>query len=249
MSPPVPRISDDTPPALTGEPAITAVIFDIDGTLVDSNDAHAKAWVDAFAEAGRQVPFDRVRPLIGMGGDKLIPTVSDIDPDSSEGHRLSARRSEIFRDRYLPAVRALAGAGALARELLARGVTLAIATSAKSHEVDALLALTGAADVFDHKASSDDADRSKPDPDIVAAALERLGRPPREVLMLGDTPYDLEAARRAGVAFVAFRSGGWSDGDFEGALAVFEGPGDLLAHVDRLPLAPRVEPRSSRGER
>jgi len=206
---------------------VRGVILDVDGTLVDSNDAHARAWVDALAESGRQVPFARVRPLIGMGGDKVLPILARLSAEEGEGKRIAERREEIFAARYLPEVRALPGA----RELLARmkdeGLRLAVASSSKEDMLRRLLRLVGAEDVLDAATSSDDADRSKPDPDIVAAALERLGEPRERAVMIGDTPYDVEAAARARVRSIAFRSGGWDDQALRGAAAIYDGPDDL----------------------
>src|SRR4051794_23278958 len=121
-----------------------AVILDIDGTLVHSNDAHARAWVDALAEHNLHVPFEAVRPLIGMGGDKLLPRVSGLEADSPRGERIAARRSEIFRARYLPGLRAFQGTHDLLERLRADGYLLAVASSAKREELDPLLALAGA---------------------------------------------------------------------------------------------------------
>lgn len=224
-----------------------AVIFDVDGTLIDSNDAHAHAWVDALTEAGHDVAFDEVRRLIGVGGDKLIPTITGLEHDSDAGERLSRRRREIFADRYLPHVRPFDGAGDLLRALAGHGHALAVATSAKKEELEPLLALTGAADVFDHRTSADDVDASKPDPDAVRQALQGLQASPDRVVMIGDTPYDLEAAHRAGVPFIAFRSGGWPTETFDRAVAVFAGPRALLTALSRTSLEVLVSPADRRA--
>jgi HAD superfamily hydrolase (TIGR01509 family) len=216
---------------------IEGVILDVDGTLVDSNDAHARAWVDALSQQGIQVPFEQVRRLIGMGGDKLLPSVSGIEEDSAEGKAISKRRREIFTERYLPTLRPCPGAQALLQHLRSKGLRLVVASSAKKDELQALLRICGAEQLIEDKTSSDDAERSKPDPDIVQAALDNLGIPAPEVIMLGDTPYDVESAHRAGVPVIAFRCGGWGDADLEDALAVYDDPADLLAHYDTSPLA------------
>ena len=209
------------------------VILDVDGTLIDSNDAHAASWVDTLAEAGHDVPFDRIRLMIGMGGDKLLPTATGIEVDAPEGERLTSRRAEIFHERYLPTLRALPGARALLERLRADGRRLVIATSAKREELDAMLRQTGLDGLFEEETSSSDAERSKPDPDIVQAALRRAGTPADACLMLGDTPYDVEAAQRAGVAIVGVRSGGWTAEELAGAVEVWDGPADLLEHYER----------------
>jgi HAD superfamily hydrolase (TIGR01509 family) len=214
--------------------SFTTVLFDIDGTLVDSNDAHAAAWVDVLAEHGRHVPLATVRPLIGMGGDKLLPAVTGIDPESSEGRAISDRRSEIFRQQYLPQIAATRGAADLVAALDDAGIALGIATSAQADEVKALLAIAGVEDRFDGVSSSDDAERSKPDPDIVHAALQRVRAAPENTVLVGDTPYDIEAAGRAGVAAVALRCGGWwQDADLRAALTIADDPADLLGRWRR----------------
>ncbi len=120
-----------------------AALLDVDGTLVDSNDQHARAWVDAFREAGRDVPYERVRPLIGMGGDKVMPRVIGVDAKSEEGERISARRSEILKERYLPEVRGLPQARALLERMRRAGLTLVVATSAKADEYERLVRIAG----------------------------------------------------------------------------------------------------------
>jgi len=203
------------------------VIFDVDGTLVDSNDQHAMAWVDSLAEAGYDVPFERVRALIGKGGDKVLPELTGESDHSPHGQALSARRSAIFREKYLPRVTGLPGARALVERLRGDGHQVGIATSAKEQELDALLRIANVQDLFDHRASSDDADRSKPDPDIIQAALQRMGAHAPDAVMIGDTPYDIAAASRAGVRAIAFRSGGWADADLSDAVAIYDGPEHL----------------------
>jgi HAD superfamily hydrolase (TIGR01509 family) len=221
----------------TRERRYKAVLFDIDGTLVDSNDAHAAAWVQAFAEAGIVVDPVKVRRSIGMGGDKLMPHVSGVDEESPEGQRISKRRSEIFKSDLLPGLSAFRDAGRLVAALQERGFTLVAASSAKRDELEPLLKIAGADALMDDATSSDDAEESKPDPDIIHAALGRAKAASREAVMIGDTPYDIEAARRAGLPAIAFRCGGWSDKELAGAVEIYDGPWDLLAQLDASPLA------------
>jgi phosphoglycolate phosphatase-like HAD superfamily hydrolase len=211
---------------------IKAILFDVDGTLVDSNDAHANAWVKAFAEAGIHVEFQKVRCAIGMGGDKLMPAVADIKADSPRGQRISERRSEIFKTEYLPQLRPFRDAGALVSAVQARRLDTVAASSAKRHELEALLKIAGAPSLLGDSASGDDAEQSKPEPDIIHAALEKIDAAAADALMIGDTPYDVEAAARAGVATIAFRCGGWSDSALQGAAAIYDGPWELLARLD-----------------
>src|SRR6185295_17126393 len=152
---------------------LRGVLLDIDGTLVDSNDAHAHAWVEALAEHGIEVPFARVRRLIGMGGDKLLPEVAKIDAESPQGRAILQRRGEIFQEKYMPSLKPFTGARALVERMDSEALTLVVASSAKADELKLLLARAGVADLIDGETSSDDAESSKPDPDIIEAALER----------------------------------------------------------------------------
>ena len=213
-----------------------AVLLDVDGTLVDSNDAHARAWVKALAEAGIAADYAQVRRRIGMGGDKLMPAVSGVQEESPEGRRIADRRREIFTSEFLPHLRPFRDADRLVAALRARGLSVVAASSAKKDELRHLLTIAGAASLLDDATSSDDAEESKPDPDIVQAALRRARARASEAVMIGDTPYDIEAAARAGVRTVAFRCGGWGDEDLHGAVAVYDGPWDLLARLDDSPI-------------
>ncbi len=211
---------------------LQGVIFDIDGTLVDSNDAHAHSWVETFAEAGYDVPFQAVRPLIGMGADKLLPKTVGISHDAEQGKKLIKHRSEIFRDRYLPRLHALKGSRELVSRVRLDGLKAIVATSAKDEELKSLLAAAHVEDLMEEKATASDAERSKPDPDIVQAAIEESGISPKHLVMIGDTPYDIEAARKARVRTIAFRSGGWTDEALKGAVEIYDGPADLLAQYE-----------------
>ena len=217
--------------------AFRGVLLDIDGTLVDSNDAHARAWVEALAEQGIEVPFAKVRRLIGMGGDKLLPRACGIEEDTPRGRKVSERRRELFVQRYLPSLHAFVGSKDLLRHMRSEGLKLVVASSARKEELQGLLKICGADELTEDQTSSDDAEKSKPDPDIVHVALEKIGLRAAEVVMLGDTPYDIEAAGRAGVGVIALRCGGWDAADLGGALAIYEGPADLLARYDSSPLA------------
>jgi HAD superfamily hydrolase (TIGR01509 family) len=229
--------------------AYRTVIFDIDGTLVDSNNAHALAWVKALREHGFLVGFAQVRWLIGMGGDKLLPTLTDLDSESEEGRAISDRRRTIFMHEYLPALRPTHGAQALVQRLHKEGLTLVVATSAEREEVKGLLDVAGVTDLFDRAASSDDARRSKPDPDIVHAALRQSGSQASDAIMIGDTPYDVKAATQAGVGLIALRSGGWwVDEKLAGAMAIYDSPADLLARIAHSPLQLRSTPSRERKD-
>ena len=205
-----------------------SVLFDIDGTLIDSNAAHATSWLRALREHGVDTDIMKVRPLIGMGGDKLLPAIAGVEEGSQRGQAIAARKKELFNEQ-LPWLRATPGARALLEFLRDRDVEALIATSADDKEMQALLERAGVADLVPRRASKDDADESKPDPDIVCAALALARGGAASTVMVGDTPYDIEAARRAGIASVALRCGGhWTDHDLRGALYIFDDPKELL---------------------
>lgn len=227
-----------------------AVILDVDGTLVDSNDAHARAWVEALAEHGIAAPYETVRRAIGMGGDKLLPAVAGITEESKLGEAVAKRRGEIFRGNYLPHIRPFPRVRELLERFRADGLTLAVGSSAQEDELKALLKIAGASDLLAARTSSDDAEHSKPDPDIVRAAMEEIDADRERTIMFGDTPYDLEAASRAGIACVGVECGGWRREDLTGAVEVYASPADLLdryeasvfARLARGGAAPSVSP-------
>lgn len=213
------------------------ILLDVDGTLIDSNDAHAKAWMDVCREFDHEGDYATVRRMIGMGGDKLMPRAFGIEHDSKEGKEMSERRSEIFLERYLPTLEPFPQARELLLRMREDGHSLVVATSATESEMGKLLRAAGIHDLLDEATSSSDAKRSKPDPDIVHAALEKSEADPADARMLGDTPYDVAAATGAGVAIIALRCGGWSAEELQGAIAVYDDPADLLRAYDRSPLA------------
>jgi HAD superfamily hydrolase (TIGR01509 family) len=204
------------------------VIFDVDGTLVNSNDAHANAWVDAFRAFGYNVDVADVLPYIGMGGDKLVPAVIGLSANSKDGEAISALRGERFLSEYLPRLHPFPGVRALCTRLRAAGVGLFVATSAKERELRGLIEVAGIGDLLSDTASHADAPRSKPDPDVVHAAVAQSGLTPDALILVGDTPYDVAAAMQANVRCVAVRSGGWRDVDLAGAAAIVDGTWSLL---------------------
>lgn len=215
-----------------------AVLFDIDGTLIDSNDGHARAWVAALAEAGYAIPFERVRPLIGMGGDRVLPElVPGLSDESEPGKTIVKRRLEIFKARELPQLRPTPGARALLEAVRARGARIVMATSAKGAELDDLLAVGDFKPLVDEASTSDDAESSKPAPDIVSASLKKAKVAADEAVLVGDTQYDIEAAHKAGVACVALRCGGSDPAMLRDADAVYEDPAELAGALDRPPFA------------
>ena len=214
---------------------LRGVLLDVDGTLVDSNAAHARSWVDTLAEIDYEVSFDVAWPMIGMGGDKLLPSLAGIESDSPEGKKLSERRWEIFEREYIPRLRPMPGARDLVQRLSDDGLKLIVATSAAGHELGALLEAAGVADLIDGATSSSDAEDSKPDPDIVQAAVRQSRFDPDDLIMIGDTPYDVQAALGAHVKLVGLLCGGWSAQELSGAVAIYEHPADLLSWYSRSP--------------
>jgi phosphoglycolate phosphatase-like HAD superfamily hydrolase len=212
-------------------------VLDVDGTLIDSNDAHARAWVETAAEIGHEVAFEEVRRLIGMGGDRVLPALTGLDEESPEGERVSERRGTLFRERYLAGLSPFPRVRELLERLRDDGYRLVVASSAGEDDLTKLLERAGVADLIEERTSSSDADHSKPAPDIVEAALRSAGVGADGAIMLGDTPYDVEASLRAGVPIVAVRSGGWDDRALRGAVAVYEDAAELLRRYDASPFA------------
>jgi HAD superfamily hydrolase (TIGR01509 family) len=215
------------------------VLLDIDGTLIDSNEAHVQAWVQALQENGHDLGPEKIRPLVGMGGDNLLPAAVGLDKESEEGRRIAKRHGELFKER-LPDLRPFPRVRPLLLRMKAEGLERLAASSAEPDEVKALLEIADVLDLVQGAADSGDAAHSKPYPDIVQAALGRLNLRPEEAIFLGDSPYDVEAARRAGVATIALRSGGFSDEDLKGALALYDDAADLLGRYESSPLRAQV---------
>jgi HAD superfamily hydrolase (TIGR01509 family) len=212
------------------------ILLDLDGTLLDSNDAHAEAWAEAMADSGYHPDFQEIRRRIGMGGDFLLPEVIGIDAESETGKRISRRRREIFESRYLPGLRPFAGAQELVRRLRDAGYRMVMASSSRREELDKMLDIVGIVGLVDAVTSASDVENSKPAPDILEAALSKLDLSPGDAVLLGDTPYDAQAASKLGLAFIAVTSGGWSKEDFPGAVAVYADVAELLARFDESPL-------------
>lgn len=219
-------------------PILKAALIDIDGTLLDSNDAHAHAWIEVFRRHRREVSYEKVRPLIGKGGDKLLEELFGFDDETPEGKEMSEERRELLARDFLPQLKPTRGARALLERLHANGLKLVIATSAGGEELKDLLRQARIEDLIDMASSSSDAEGSKPDPDIVVAALDKAGVEAHEALMLGDTPYDIQAARSAGVETIALRCGGWwNDAALAQAAAIYDDPAALLNGLDTSPFS------------
>jgi HAD superfamily hydrolase (TIGR01509 family) len=217
-----------------------AVLFDVDGTLIDTVDFHAKAWQVVLAKHGHDVPFEDVRKQIGKGGDQLMPVFLPKEQIEREGKQIEAERLAYFKKEFLSKVRPFPDVRPLFERLRADGKRVALASSAKEEELKNYIKIADIEGLVDQATTSDDADRSKPHPDIFHATLARLKDvEPSEAIVVGDTPYDAEAAGKAGLRTIGLLCGGFPEGDLRaaGCIALYRDPADLLAHYDRSPLA------------
>jgi HAD superfamily hydrolase (TIGR01509 family) len=216
---------------------IRAAIFDVDGTLVNTVDFHAEAWQRAFQHFGKEVAFADVRAQIGKGGDQLMPVFLSKEEIEERGQEISKWRTELFAKEYMPRVQGFPKVRELFQELLAKGLRIALASSAIGKELQTYKDRAQIADLIDTETSKDDAEKSKPHPDIFEAALDRLGNlPPEQAIVIGDTPYDIEAAAKAGLQTIAVRCGGFPEETLQGAVAIYDDPADLLARLAGSPL-------------
>ena len=217
---------------------VSALIFDVDGTLVDSVDLHARAWRDTFREFGKDIPFPEIRMQIGKGGDQLMPVFLSKSEFQEYGEQIANRRGEIFKKKYLSEVKGFPGVRKLFQKVLADRKRIAIASSAIGEELETYKKVAGIHDLIDAETSNaDDAERSKPYPHIFLAALGRLNDPSKEeTLVIGDTPYDIQAAAKAGLRTVAVRCGGFPEDTLRDAIAIYDDPADLLARYMDSPL-------------
>jgi HAD superfamily hydrolase (TIGR01549 family) len=219
---------------------ITAIIFDIDGTLVDSVDLHAAAWQVALQRFGKHVSFEEVRRQIGKGGDQLMPVFLSEKELAQFGDELDEYRGKLFKEEYLPRVKPFPGVRQLFERIRKDGKRIALASSAHGEELSAYKRIAGIEDLIEAQTSSDDAERSKPYPDIFHAALAELGDiSPDRVLVIGDTPYDAHAAAKAHLRTIGVLCGGWPEIELReaGCLAVYRDVADLLCQYDDSPLA------------
>lgn len=225
-----------------GSAVLKAVIFDIDGTLVDSVDIHAMAWQEALREFGFRAEYEAVRAQIGKGGDKLIPEFVPEDQLDAVQERLSHHRAELFMREYMPRIRALSCVPELFRRVRDEGLRIALASSAKGNELDAYVKLAGIGEFVEKHTSKDDVDESKPAPDIFEAALAKLkGVGAEQAVVIGDTPYDAIAARRAGLRCIGVLTGGWRAEELldAGCFVIYRSVAELLALFAESPLAVR----------
>lgn len=221
---------------MTASPdAPRGVLFDLDGTLVDTTYLHVVAWARAFRSVGAPTPMARIHRLIGMGSDRLIPEVLGRDDD--EANERHGQEFKAIRDEAGP----LPGARDLVRAAHERGLTVVLATSAKPDDAEHLAGLLDAGESVDAMTTSEDAGSSKPAPDIFATAMDTCGLAPEQVITVGDTRWDVEASAKLGVPTVALETGGWAACELRevGAGEVYRDPVELLDRFDRSLLASR----------
>jgi HAD superfamily hydrolase (TIGR01509 family) len=205
-----------------------AAILDIDGTLVDTNYQHAIAWYRAFRRCDLILPIWQIHRSIGMGGDQLVPALAGDRFESEHGEAVREDEKALYGD-LIGEVQPMRGARELIEELVRRGHTVLLASSAKQDEVDCYLDLLDARELADGWTSSADVESTKPEPDLVHAAMEKAGAESSQAVMIGDTPYDVEAAKRADVPTLAVLTGGFSEQELRGAGAV-----EVYESVDQL---------------
>jgi HAD superfamily hydrolase (TIGR01509 family) len=220
---------------------IEAVLCDIDGTLVDSNSQHAEAWRRALEHFGISVSYQDVLRQIGKGGDQLVPYfVPGRDLPHIE-KSLKEYRKKLFHSEFFDSVKPFPGARELLEKMRAAGLRIAVASSSNKEDLGRLKEIAQISDLVEKETSSGDADKSKPEPDIFEAALERLKLRPEEAVALGDTRWDMEAATKAGIRAMAVTSGAWSEGELReaGAIEVYLDVADLSRRFDTSILARR----------
>ena len=219
---------------------LKAVIFDIDGTLIDSVDLHARAWQETFSKFGREIEHEKVRHQIGKGGDQLMPVFFSEEELKRFGEAMEKYRGDLFKRDYLPRVRAFPAVRELFERVRREGLRVALASSAKEDEIKVYKKIARISDLVEEETSADDADKSKPHPDIFVATLKQLGDVRAdEAIVVGDTPYDAEAALKAGLRTVGVLCGGFPAGELRaaGCSEIYQDPADILACYDETPLA------------
>ena len=214
---------------------VEAALLDVDGTLVDTNYQHAVAWYRAFRRHGIVLPIWRIHRAVGMGGDQLVPALVGEQADAERGDEIREARDSLYQE-LIGEVEPLHGSRELISDLKVRGANVVLASSSPKDELDHYLELLDARDLADAWTTKDDVESTKPEPDIVRAALDKAGT--ENAVMVGDTRWDIEAAARAGVETICVLTGGWSEQELReaGAVAVFESVDELREQLDDTPL-------------
>ena len=215
---------------------VEAALLDVDGTLIDSNYHHALAWYRAFRHHDIVLPLWRIHRAIGMGGEQLVPALVGPKLDEEQGDDIRAARDEIYTGGLMDEVAPLEGAHELIAELKDRGLRVVLASSSPRDELGRYLDLLDARELADAWTTKDDVEATKPEPDLILAALEKAKA--GSAVMVGDTPWDVEAASKAGVETLCVITGGWSKQELReaGAIAVFESVDELRQRLDETPL-------------
>lgn len=214
---------------------VKAVIFDIDGTLIDSVDLHARAWLEAFGLFGHKLSFAEVRKQIGKGGDQLMPVFLSTEEVQRSGELVEKVRGDLYKQRYMKKVKPFPKVRELLERIKSDGLQIALASSAKGDELDYYKKLINVEDLMEAHTSADDADKSKPHPDIFQAALAKLDDvAPEHAIVVGDTPYDAIAAHKAGMPSVGVLCGGFPENELRsaGCIEIYADPADLLTKYD-----------------
>ncbi|MBY8875746.1 HAD family hydrolase [Micromonospora sp. PLK6-60] len=219
------------------DPKRSGVLFDVDGTLVDTTYLHTVAWWEALRQAEHRVPMAVIHRSIGMGSDKLLDHLLGAERDRDDDERLRDAHDSLFAG-WFERLAPLPRAADLLRACAARGLRVVLATSAAEHEVAALRRTLDADDVLDTVTSSADAKESKPAPDILTAALDQAGLDPAEVVFVGDSVWDVAAAGKLDIPCIGLACGGTSRGELAGAgaVAVYDDPAALLAGLAESPI-------------
>jgi HAD superfamily hydrolase (TIGR01509 family) len=217
---------------------ISAVIFDLDGTLVDSNDLHVDAWDETFRHFGKEFPRARLHQHIGKGGDKYLPEFLTESELRSIGAELEQFRADVFKRNYLARVRPFPKVRELLQRIREEGKRIALASSGNENEIEHYIKLAEIGELVEAQTTKTDVSNSKPSPDVFRRALALLHLQPSEAIVVGDTPYDVQAAKKIDLPTVGLLCGGFSEDDLRasGAIAIFKDPADLLVHYARSPL-------------
>ena len=213
---------------------LQGVIFDIDGTLVDSNEAHIDCWLEAFRQFGKTFDRETLRGQMGKGGDLLVPDLLNAREMRSFGRDLQKSRGKLYKEKYLPRIKPFPAIRSLFQSLRARGVKLVLASSSDAEEVQYYTGLLEVGDLLEGSTSKNDAQFSKPSPEIFCAALERLGTDDARTITVGDTPYDILASHRVPLPVIAVRSGGVPDEFLSKAEFLFDDVGEMGREIDRI---------------
>ena len=219
---------------------IKAVIFDLDGKLVDSNELHVQSWDETFRHFGKKIPLEALRKQIGKGGDQYLPVFLNEEELRTCGKEIEEFRSRLFKKEYLPKVKSFPKVRELVECIKSDGKRIALASSGGGEEMNLYKKLTGIENLVDQEISGDDIEKTKPCPDIFEAALQRLdGCSPNDVIVVGDTPYDAQAAAEVKIRMIGVLCGGFSKSDLGqgNVVAIYRDPADLLAHYESCPIA------------